>query len=352
MSIPQTTKRRNTLAAMVSLLVLMLLMQMAWAGPAGIRYKVKNKVRKGQGYPKLILQATGSIAGGTVELNRSDGETKTHDIGTLSSGATKTIALKQPTGTFRYEVRIDAKGKDGSTIESAFDFEATLAEKLEIAVKKDAAAVADGKLQMRSNRPIDRVEVTVKDEDGTTKYDGTVEVGGKEGVFEVEWPKVENVASVHLKAHDVDGFWRGVLLEPFWVKIPHAEVVFNFGEATWKDSEEKKLKETLETIREKMKKHGDKGLKLQLYIAGYTDTVGSKTANRELSRKRARAIGAWFSKHLNMPIYYQGFGEDVLAVDTPDETKEKKNRRAVYILGNARPPTSGTIPRSNWKRLK
>ena len=33
-----------------------------------------------------------------------------------------------------------------------------------------------------------------------------------------------------------------------------------------------------------------------------------------------------------IPIYFQGFGEEVLAKPTPDETDEPLNRRALYIL--------------------
>ncbi|MFW5966579.1 MAG: OmpA family protein, partial [Persicimonas sp.] len=73
----------------------------------------------------------------------------------------------------------------------------------------------------------------------------------------------------------------------------------------------------------------------------------------KLSNDRARALARWFREAgLDIPVYYQGFGESVLAVDTPDETEEPKNRRAVYVLGNAQPPTSETFPKSNWKEVQ
>ena len=101
-----------------------------------------------------------------------------------------------------------------------------------------------------------------------------------------------------------------------------------------------------------MQNHERKGLSMQLDIAGYTDTVGGAGDNMTLSTSRARAIAAWFPKAgLELPILYQGFGESVLAVQTPDNTPEARNRRAVYILGSAPPPTSEQRPRRNWKRL-
>ena len=143
-----------------------------------------------------------------------------------------------------------------------------------------------------------------------------------------------------------------MLLEPFWVDIPHREVVFHFGKATWDDTETPKLEETLVAVRAAMKNHERKGLQMQLYIAGYTDTVGSAADNQTLSTARARAIATWFRKAgLDIPILYQGFGESVLAVNTADNTPEARNRRALYILGNAPPPKSAQVPRNAWKRL-
>lgn len=320
---------------------------------AGFSYRVESGVQKGKSKPTVILRATGDIAEATIELEREDGEMITRDIGSMAGGDTKRIPIDQPEGTYAYDVQIRGKGVDGADIDTSFQTRMKVLGTLEVRVNKNRAQVANGEVTMEGNRPIEKVHVTVKDDSGKTLHEGMQSVGGKTGPFKVKWPKTDRVSSVQLKAYDVHGFWRGMKLEPFWVKIPHDEVRFKFGTATWEDSEVSKLEDSLERIREAMKKHGDKGLELQLYISGYTDTVGSKSSNRKLSRKRARAIGQWFRENgLDISIYYQGFGEDVLAVQTPDDTKKKANRRAIYILGNARPPTSGEIPRSNWKPLQ
>jgi outer membrane protein OmpA-like peptidoglycan-associated protein len=153
--------------------------------------------------------------------------------------------------------------------------------------------------------------------------------------------------------HDVDGFWTAVILEPFWVQIPHQTVIFEFGKDTWTEAEIPKLQETLKEIRKAMEQHASKGLEMQLYIAGYTDTVGSAESNMRLSTARARSIGRWFRQNgLDIPIFYQGFGQSVLAVETPDQTEEARNRRAIYVLGNSPPPTSKDIPQANWTRVR
>jgi outer membrane protein OmpA-like peptidoglycan-associated protein len=341
----------------ISLAVVILLCSLGVASSAfaraGFQWKVDSKVQTSDGYPSLTLQATGDITSGTVTFKRSDGKSFSKKLGSMSSGDTKKIDIKQPAGTYKYNVSIDAEGPGEETVSTNLEFEATLVEPLKLSVDPNKVRVGEGEVPVNTNRPMDRVELEIFDSNGKKLYEGTQDLEGKKGSFTIKWPVKEDVGGIRLKAYDVDGFWRGVLLEPFWVKIPHKEVIFNFGKASWDESEEPKLEDTLENLREAMNKHRDKGLQMQLYVAGYTDTVGSKADNQKLSQTRARAIAKWFRKQgLDIPIYYQGFGESVLAVDTGDETKEEKNRRAIYVLGNARPPVSATLPNSNWKSIK
>jgi outer membrane protein OmpA-like peptidoglycan-associated protein len=345
-------RSKHIMVATVILLCSLAVASTAFAR-AGFEWKVDRKVQAGDGYPSLSLQATGDIESGTVTFKRSDGESFSKNLGSMSSGETKKIDIKQPAGTYKYDVSIEATGPGDEGVSTDFELEATLVESLELSVDPKKVRIGQGEVPVSTNRPMDRVEVEILDSNGQKLYGGTQNLGGKKGSFTVKWPATEDVGGIRLKAYDVDGFWRGVLLEPFWVKIPHKEVIFNFGKASWNDSEEPKLEDTLDNLRDAMKKHRDKGLQMQLYVAGYTDTVGSESANQKLSTTRARAIAHWFqTKGLDIPIYYQGFGESVLAVNTDDETKEEKNRRAIYVLGNAQPPTSEALPRSDWKRIQ
>jgi outer membrane protein OmpA-like peptidoglycan-associated protein len=98
-------------------------------------------------------------------------------------------------------------------------------------------------------------------------------------------------------------------------------------------------------------------MKVRLYIAGHTDTVGPSAKNRKLSLARAQAIATYFrSKGLAVSIAVAGFGEDVPKVKTADNTDERANRRADYVIGPAagQPPFGGAYlkAKATWSQLK
>jgi OmpA-OmpF porin, OOP family len=69
-------------------------------------------------------------------------------------------------------------------------------------------------------------------------------------------------------------------------------------------------------------------------IEGHTDTVGSPEANKELSERRAGAVVDYLSTRFHVdrsrvePI---GMGEEGLAVATPPQTPEARNRRVQVV---------------------
>jgi outer membrane protein OmpA-like peptidoglycan-associated protein len=317
-------------------------------------YKVNAKAQTDQGAPVLILRAREFIKSGKVEMKRADGkDTHVQRIGKMKPGQEKRIAFRQPKGQFKWKVTVSGETQFNQTLKMAFETETAWVDPIRLQVDPQEVKVGQGKLILHTNVPLDKVDIEVMDKSGSKYVNTTQSIGGKSGAVPITWsPAKADVGAIRLKAYDVAGFWNAVILEPFWVEIPHREVIFNFGKATWEDKETPKLKETLKGVREAMAKHKRKGLQMQLYIVGYTDTVGGKADNMRLSTARARAIAKWFRKSgLKIPIHYQGFGESVLAVSTPDNTPEERNRRALYILGNAPPPKSGQIPRGNWKSL-
>jgi OOP family OmpA-OmpF porin len=72
----------------------------------------------------------------------------------------------------------------------------------------------------------------------------------------------------------------------------------------------------------------------RITIVGHTDTSGSATYNKRLSLKRANVVAETLVTMgaRRDAIEISGVGESDLAVQTPDGTKEPKNRRAVVTL--------------------
>ena len=207
---------------------------------------------------------------------------------------------------------------------------------------------------MRLNQPAAKVELVVWDEDGKIIHRGATDFAGPAPgtPLTVTWEPTAGAKKpikLGVKVHSSFGFWVGTDVAVWEEHIPHEEVNFAFGRADIPAEEAPKLDKAVGLILEKVNRY--KGfLTPQLYVAGHTDTVGPRASNRALSEARARAIGAYLRKRgIAIPIFCTGYGEDALAVKTPDETREAKNRRAEYILSVGPPTTQGPAP--GWKSL-
>lgn len=349
-----TRKPLRTLAHLSGASLLMLALSASPVSAQDFEYRVNNRVQVGQGQPSLTLRSPAALSDAELTFKRSDGHTTTRRLGSLERGEVKEVIIEQPPGTFDYTVTLRAKDIDGEPVEFELTFDVAYTEALKVEVDTDEVELGQGRLPIHVNRPVEKVEIEFFDANNRPLGTHTSQHRGASGNIELRFEVPEgDLAALRVAVHDTEGFWESFILEPFWVEIPHQSVVFDSGEHTWQDAELPKLTETLERVQEAMRAHREKGLQMQLYIAGYTDTVGNASSNQELSERRARAIGRWFAAQgLDIPVFYQGFGESVLAKSTPDETAEEANRRAIYILGNGAPPTSSEIPRSRWQRVR
>lgn len=165
------------------------------------------------------------------------------------------------------------------------------------------------------------------------------------------WTTDAEVVKIAVEGVDPYGFKGMLELSPWSYAIPHEDVVFASGSAEITRPEVPKLESTWGETVEVLEKYGSV-VQIELFVAGYTDTVGNPVANMLLSERRARAIAAWFRQRgFSGPIWYQGFGESAPAVQTGDEVDEVRNRRALYVLAAQTPPTSEHLPRASWKKL-
>jgi outer membrane protein OmpA-like peptidoglycan-associated protein len=74
------------------------------------------------------------------------------------------------------------------------------------------------------------------------------------------------------------------------------------------------------------------GYEVTVLIHGYSDSVGSRAAAQTISERRAIALGcALIAEGVQARIFTHGFGKTNLAVPTPDNTPEQRNRRAQAI---------------------
>jgi outer membrane protein OmpA-like peptidoglycan-associated protein len=147
------------------------------------------------------------------------------------------------------------------------------------------------------------------------------------------------------------GAWSGFTYSPWFLDIPHDDVLFASDSDVISADQEWKLTNVLAQLSDVMEKYGAM-VPVKLYIAGCTDTVGDAGHNRELSGRRARAIGRWLKSHgYSGPVFTHGFGEGLLAVQTGDGEDNILNRRALYMVGANPPPAGSGVPSVGWQAL-
>lgn len=317
--------------------------------------KLRKKV-SGETLPALVMKPTENVKSVSVKLTRSDGKKLSLAAASLKSGAEKLLEIKQEYGTFDYEASFNVTWGSGEKSDFKMRFTMERTKKLELDLDPADVDLDKRHMTFKINNDARKAVLIFHDAAGKEldvfckKYEGA-----KAGTtLTLKWSDPGEFAYMDLRVYDTAGFWTGVRLTPFSIAVPHERIVFDSGKWDIKKSEEPKLKKALEHIRKEMQKLAKHNAKLPLrfYIAGYTDTVGTKASNRTLSNNRARSIASWFRKNgLSIPTYYQGFGEDVLAVDTPDDTDEARNRRAIFILGTQQPAKSRDFPEDKWKKI-
>jgi outer membrane protein OmpA-like peptidoglycan-associated protein len=214
-------------------------------------------------------------------------------------------------------------------------------------------------LQFKMSRPAGSAELVAIGEDGAPLGTGaaTYKKEPPNTWLAVSWsqPAGTRVLKLKLRVIAADGAVTNVELIPWSVTVDHEDVSFATNSFAIEPAEESKLDASLAKIAE-IAQRSERFVKMQLYVAGHTDTVGPAARNRTLSHARARAIAAYFRRNkLALPIAFAGFGEDVLRVKTADETDERANRRVDYVIGpvGGAPPFKGPYlkAKAQWKQL-
>ncbi len=312
--------------------------------------QIQKEATLGKGTPTIMLRANMNVKNVQLILT-SDGLKRTFSARRMRRGQTKTFKIKHPEGQRSWSAELTVTTSEG-TGSFQFGFDTLLVGPPTIKVEKRDVDLKDKCVDVHLSHRIARIEIDVRADGGLLIDQVDQRYESSEKTERACWDKSGEVLErIDIKAYDNYGYWAGIQVIPFEIDIPHEDVVFDSGKWDIRPSEEPKLTACLAVLREKLAKHG-RFVQPQLYVAGCTDTVGSRGDNASLSMKRARSIARWFRRHgVPIPIQYAGFGEDVLAVPTPDDTPEERNRRAIYTLSNGVPTTGGGV-NVNWKRLK
>ena len=311
-----------------------------------------------QGKAFLKVTFNEPAEGVEIVIKGDDGSTHKKKVGNAGAGKDVQITWTQKSPQVRYEMELTGEALSGN-----FTFE----------IIKAAAKGKVGKLKFLSSREdiVDRrqakyetsfaltsYDYKVIDDDGDVIASDTVTSGVPAGgTFTVSWKSTANVFMVEVRGEDEHGRFVEDRRVPYSADIPHTEVNFDSGKFDIKPGEVPKLDEALAVAFheldaiERVNQAVQANLTPQLYIVGYTDTVGDPGKNQVLSQNRAKAIAKYFhDQGFWSEIYYAGMGERGLRVETGDSVDEVRNRRALYLIAFQQPGAGGAIPGS-WKRL-
>jgi outer membrane protein OmpA-like peptidoglycan-associated protein len=249
------------------------------------------------------------------------------------------------------ECFIRASFADGDVSEQTVPIDFQFQGKLSVDLSHASADLKARTVSVNVTSPVNEAEIVAYGEHKSELDRRTVPLSGGPGKVDIPFvgePSDVVLLDVTVKSGNA---WAGFTYSPWFLDIPHDDVLFPSDGDQIPPSEVWKLQATLERLNDVIEKYGSV-VPVKLYIAGCTDTVGDASHNLDLSQRRAQAIARWLRANgYNLPIYYHGFGEGLLAVPTGDNEDNALNRRALYMVGANPPPAGSGIPSVGWKAL-
>ena len=277
---------------------------------------------------------------------------RTHRREALRSGSEWRIRMNAPRTP--PEIRVDFRGYIGEQeFEGYYSFPAGPRPELDYELKSSRFENTYNELQLVPDAPIVSAGIIARGEDGRVMLEFTREVEVKAGgtlplIFETP----SAVLSVDVMLTSTGGATRTYRYTPWSFETESRGLTFPTGSAEISAEDERVLQGVYDEIQDAVARVGQY-VELQLYIGGYTDTVGSSASNDALSTRRAAAIGKYMrDRGVEVPVFIQGFGERVLAVPTGDNVANVANRRAVFVVRSGAPPRAGNFPGSSWRELR
>ncbi len=324
------------------------------AAASPLDVQLVGQLLSGKGRPAVIVSAHVSARNLRLDLTRSGcGAGELHLAkARVAAGREARFELDQPVGRCDWRGTLSAViGGEESTMPLAFSSEVAGPPRLEPA--KEPLDAENHVVRVTFDRVADHARVEVVGEGGVRLGEATVPLGGQAAgeLLSIPYPAGGTPLEIEVTVYDPGGLFAGLALYPWRLAIPHEEVQFRSGSAELQASEAPKLAASAARIDAELRKIAGRA-PVRLFVLGYTDTVGAKADNAALSLARARSIGRWFRAHgVRLPLLVAGLGEEALAVATPDETPEARNRRAEYILSVDPPPIENAPAPPRWEEL-
>lgn len=330
-------------------------------GPAW-QFQVTEVVRPGQ-KATITLQSQNEVYDVRLTIApqvAGAGKGTTFALKRLAPGQTKKVSWAVPAGVSLWTGTLIGSA-EGATTTANLNMKIASVGPLDVKLSKKDVDLEHGRVIVTPTHAVESVDVQAWDADGRQLVDARIEPqaldGGRYAIaFDV--PEGANVRRVELKLTDPYGAWAGLRVVRWYDEVEHDRVEFESAKWDIRPDEAPKLDRAISALKVAVEKFraelGDDAATVDagVYVAGYTDRVGSVADNLVLSRNRARAIAGYFAAHgVTVPIWFQGFGEAVQAAVTEDEVDEPANRRALYVLTNSA-PSGPAFPSGDWKRLK
>lgn len=308
-----------------------------------VQLHVQDMVNLPRETPRATVTATDVVQSLVITIQEGNRRVLRRSLGRMRQNASRVLGWRAEPGRHEYTFTITGRGPSG-TATISLDVPVTVMRPLVIDVRRETIDLEERVIRFRVNNPAGRAHLTLVSDRGVTLYDGDTDLhaAAPGSTLEARWPaQTSTIARMNLRVYDVSDSWGEYEVTPFAVEIPHDDVVF--PTAAWEipATERPKLDVAYDRIIAAVREHG-RDLVARLYVIGHTDTVGSPADNMQLSQRRALSIARYFRERggITLPILSRGFGETALAVPTPDNTAEPRNRRAQYIL-SAQPPAPG-----------
>lgn len=269
----------------------------------------------------------------------------------LPAGETQRYEWNRNPSVTEAKCHVYAVFADGYVDEAVIPISYQYSSQLSVDLSKASADIDAHTLTVNVTAYVESAEVVAYGAHKSELARQTVSVQSGPGEITIPWVgDASEVVLLDVKVEN-ETAWAGFTFSPWFLDIPHDDVLFDTNSDVILADQEYKLQATLNELNDLLEKYGDV-VPVKLYIAGCTDTVGDSGGNKELSRRRARSIAKWLrSNGYTGPIYYYGFGESLLAVSTGDNVDEVRNRRVLYMVGASPPPSGSGVPSVNWIKL-